>query len=441
MLDLSRTELHLADLSGEVINERDGVVVARWPRLPEYFSGNALWLPRPPRPGELRGLLARFDVSYPDAAIRHACLRWSDRGALDEGLDAAVLEESRDLGFRYLSGLAMRMDEPPPAPSQPYEVRPVSGEAEWAALVDLNVRNDPSEAARDTGRYRVFKQRMREHWRRWVDAGQATWWGAWAEGELVGCCGVVDTPWGGRFQAVETDTAWRRRGVCSALVATACRHGLTEAGHPAMHLSAEADGPARGLYERLGFRADGWQRYLIWSEESGPLVRPEHPADRAGVDSLVRAAFSGSAGAGAPEVAVLRALRDDPESLSLVVETDGEVHGHVLLSRVFVRPKGGAAWPALGLSLLAVRPDQQGQGLSRALVESALDLADARGERVCVVLGDPAYYGRFGFEDAAPHGFSCRWEVPPGAFQVRGGPPWPGRPGAVAYAPVFDEAG
>ena len=63
-----------------------------------------------------------------------------------------------------------------------------------------------------------------------------------------------------------------------------------------------------------------------------------------------------------------------------------------------------------GLTLLgpvAVRPDRQGEGLGIALMEECLRRADADRSGAVVLIGDPEYYGRFGFVADATGG----WEV------------------------------
>ncbi|MFX9054115.1 N-acetyltransferase, partial [Acinetobacter baumannii] len=52
------------------------------------------------------------------------------------------------------------------------------------------------------------------------------------------------------------------------------------------------------------------------------------------------------------------------------------------------------------------------------LVKTGLDQAEALGARAAVVLGDPAYYGRFGFVPAGLFGLEWDRPCPPGAFQV-----------------------
>jgi putative acetyltransferase len=165
---------------------------------------------------------------------------------------------------------------------------------------------------------------------------------------------------------------------------------------------------------------------------SGSLrVRRETAADHDAVDDLVTAAFGGRA-----EADAVAALRSSPDAVSLVAVEQGEVIGHVLVSPVIV----GASVPAPGLAPLSVRPDRQGRGVGTALVRAVIELCRTRRDAAVFVLGDPAYYGRFGFVDATRFGLRYHEPVVPGAFQVRvlsSGLPV-GWTGEVRYHPVFD---
>lgn len=91
--------------------------------------------------------------------------------------------------------------------------------------------------------------------------------------------------------------------------------------------------------------------------------------------------------------------------LSLVAEDAGELVGYVLFTRAHVG--GPLDAPAIAcLAPLAVRPSRQGAGVGSALVREGLERARAAGERAVVVLGDPDYYGRFGFGPAFAHGLT-----------------------------------
>ncbi|MGZ8361809.1 MAG: GNAT family N-acetyltransferase, partial [Allosphingosinicella sp.] len=125
------------------------------------------------------------------------------------------------------------------------------------------------------------------------------------------------------------------------------------------------------------------------------ILRPEQPADRAAIAALVEHAF------GQPDEARLIArLRADGDLvLSLVADDGGTILGHVALSLM------AAPFRALGLAPVAVAPGHQRQGIAAALIREALDRARADGWGGVFVLGDPAYYRRFGFSPDLASGF------------------------------------
>ncbi|MGZ8630082.1 MAG: GNAT family N-acetyltransferase [Actinomycetota bacterium] len=123
-------------------------------------------------------------------------------------------------------------------------------------------------------------------------------------------------------------------------------------------------------------------------------VRLEDPGDRAASIQVERAAF------GAPDEArIVEAIRDEPDSFALVAEVDGQVVGHVQLSRAWVRETA-----VLALGPIGVVPDHQGRGIGASLVRAALHESGSRGEAAVILLGDPAHYGRLGFVPASRYG-------------------------------------
>jgi putative acetyltransferase len=130
-------------------------------------------------------------------------------------------------------------------------------------------------------------------------------------------------------------------------------------------------------------------------------VRRERPADADAVAAVTTAAFE-RPGYEPVETPLLAALREDAgwiPALSLVAVEHGEVLGHVVCTRATC---GGA--PALGLGPIAVRPDRQRSGVGSALMHAVLGAAEALDERLVVLLGDPAFYRRFGFVTATEAG-------------------------------------
>lgn len=146
---------------------------------------------------------------------------------------------------------------------------------------------------------------------------------------------------------------------------------------------------------------------------SGVRVRPETAADHARVDEIQRAAFGRD-----EEAALVRALRAQARpQISLVAERAGRLVGHVFLSPVTI--EGPASPPPVGgLAPVGVDPEHQGQGVGSALVRAGLREAAAIGWQAVFLLGDPAYYARFGFTLAAPAGLRYESELFDPAFQT-----------------------
>ena len=147
---------------------------------------------------------------------------------------------------------------------------------------------------------------------------------------------------------------------------------------------------------------------------------------------------------GRPAEARLAAqLRQEASPLvSLVAERAGRVIGHVLFSPVTVEgERPGEARGALGP--VGVLPDAQGLGIGAALIRAGIEACRALDWRVLFVLGNPAYYARFGFQLAAPRGLHYASHAFDAAFQVQELVPGAlaGVAGWVHYHAAFSESG
>jgi len=158
--------------------------------------------------------------------------------------------------------------------------------------------------------------------------------------------------------------------------------------------------------------------YVEFLREAHPAagavrIRLEEAKDHQAVRRIQEAAFGQS-----DEAALVDALRLAAQpALSLVAELDGEVAGHVFLSEVHIDVQP-ADRKFAGLAPIGVEPALQKRDIGGALMREAIQRAPSLGWSAIFLLGDPAYYARFGFSLAAPLGLHYESAAYDASFQV-----------------------
>ena len=142
-------------------------------------------------------------------------------------------------------------------------------------------------------------------------------------------------------------------------------------------------------------------------------IRLEKPSDIQSIHKITIAAFLHAPHADHTEQFIVRAMRDSGAlTISLVAEDSVQIVGHVALSPVTISD-GSNDW--YGLGPLSVIPNEQGKGIGSKLMHRALAELKNLEAKGCVLLGDPNYYHRFGFE---PIDGLVLPDVPPEYFQA-----------------------
>jgi GNAT superfamily N-acetyltransferase len=237
------TELALIATRGK-ITDRGSYLVVETPDDPGYYHGNLLVFPAPPQRGEVGAWERAFDDELGgNPAIHHVTFRWDDISGA-HGADA----ELRDAGFQIDTHQVLAAENVE-TPRAPLPIRELAAD-EVVATADLawqlGDRHDET--------YRRFLHRRARWQRDLVARGIAHFYGAFDGTTLVASLGLVRVLDVGRYQDVQTLTTYRRRGLASALLATAGLAAL-HAGVERLVIVAEADSAAARLYARAGFRA------------------------------------------------------------------------------------------------------------------------------------------------------------------------------------------
>jgi predicted N-acetyltransferase YhbS len=145
------------------------------------------------------------------------------------------------------------------------------------------------------------------------------------------------------------------------------------------------------------------------------IIRQEKPKDFVDIYDLVLIAFQTAKVSNGKEQDFVNQLRVSggyiPE-LALVAEEDDKIVGHIMLTKTFIATTGGLRFEALLLAPLSVVQEYRKRGVGSELVNYSFQLAKNMGYKAVFVVGDPAYYVRFGFKSSALYGIRHVPEIP-----------------------------
>lgn len=145
-------------------------------------------------------------------------------------------------------------------------------------------------------------------------------------------------------------------------------------------------------------------------------IRSANPSDRPAILNLVQNAFTNEGNNGDEEVDIVEttwAVTDASQRIELVAVRDDEIIGHVLAGVGDLR-----GTPAIGIAPLSVSPHCQSSGVGSLLMETLLERLKEQGWPFALLLGNPDYYGRFGFKAVAEADIVYPPAGPSPAFQI-----------------------
>jgi len=259
-----RTDLIFARFDGEVV-EREGYRVVRTPTNPGFWWGNFLLFDAAPCAGDAAHWLECFDaeIARSQPASRH--IAFGVNAAQPFELPADFVAAGLACYEATVLTMTAAQRRPPRSvlDTARFDVGPLVLPAQAALAVELHVASDAGEH-QPVADYRLFRERQMARYGAMERAGLGHWFGVFtSEGQIVADCGlfVDDTRTLGRFQHVSTHPAFRRRGLCTALIHAVCAHGFEAMGLQTLVIVADPGDVAIGLYESLGFErgASSWQ--------------------------------------------------------------------------------------------------------------------------------------------------------------------------------------
>ena len=164
-------------------------------------------------------------------------------------------------------------------------------------------------------------------------------------------------------------------------------------------------------------------------------IRSEQEKDTKRISQIIEAAFKNHPHSNQKEHLLVEELRDNKAlTLSLIAEVKGTIVGHIAFSAVTINGEFDSWY---GLAPVSVDPEYQHRGIGSKLIENGLNELKKMGANGCVLVGEPDYYKRFGFD----HQNELFYEgVPDDFFLVQ---PFSNEipSGEVKYHKIFDKYG
>lgn len=244
-----RTDIALLQLGGSRVEDRGDHIVVCSPHNPHHWWGNFLLLAEAPEPDVSQSWLDRFAAEFPEAehvalgvdgtSGRASDLRWFTAHDFEVN-ESAVMT-------------ATAVHEPATGNSEAI-YRRLHTDEDWVQSIDLRVRCN--DRPLDPVVYRAYETVKARTNRLIVEHGHGAWSGAFLDDRLVSQMGLVVAGTGlARFQSVETDPDFRRRGLAGSLVHHVSRLGFDELAVQTLVMVADPDYFAIDLYRSVGFVA------------------------------------------------------------------------------------------------------------------------------------------------------------------------------------------
>ncbi|MDD5018293.1 MAG: N-acetyltransferase [Eubacteriales bacterium] len=151
------------------------------------------------------------------------------------------------------------------------------------------------------------------------------------------------------------------------------------------------------------------------------IIRCERPEEFPEIYDLVKVAFQTAKVSNGNEQDFTDELRAGsgyiPE-LALVAEEDGRLAGHIMFTKAHIVGDGGR-FETLLLAPVSVVLEYRNKGAGSGLITEGFRRATGMGFESVLLVGDPAYYHRFGFVTAASFGIKPKNDIPEQYVMVR----------------------
>lgn len=260
-----RTELMMLKPFGGLTSHFDCLQFVS-PAMPDYFFGNCLIFSKPPEAGDFSRWTSRFETLFAEmAGIRHQTFLWPSHR-----FDPSDILPFTEAGFELDATAVMASTHPKAHRSlgRGIALRQVTSDADWQAASDLQISVGLEDM--EYAGYSDFERRRMAVLRRWAEAGNGGWFGAFEGSKLVGSLGLYVENGLARYQVVGTHKKYRGRGIAGALLEFAAQCSAEQHNVEQFVIIADQDSTAHRLYLNSGFEFHSSEHALMRPPQSKP---------------------------------------------------------------------------------------------------------------------------------------------------------------------------
>jgi len=241
-----KTDLDILEMSGSTIEDFGDHLVVKTPHNPNYHWGNCILVTNPGSASDAQKWIQRNSEVFPDQAWIAIGLPQMPMDA-DEWIRNGVELEQLDV----LSTDPLPKQQPLAAG---YTAR-LFQEQDWETLTAKELAEALNEGGYEPAAIESFVLEANTARKHLVASGQAAWFGAFFEGEMVANLGIVMCADTGRYQSVETESEHRRKGLASHLLGLAASWSQHKGCRNWVIVTQETNEAGR-VYRRAGFTPD-----------------------------------------------------------------------------------------------------------------------------------------------------------------------------------------
>ncbi len=235
-----RTDISLLEASGSTVQDQGTHLLVTTEQNPTFHWGNFLLLKQLPLPGGAKEVIGAYDSWWPESRYRAI--------AVDAIGEVEVTEfEAAGMAVDVSEVLVADRVLAPERPNVDGGLRPITRD-EWGKWIDLELSLKNPHVTRG------YLQARADAEQRLVDAGLGRRWAVFVDGRIAATAGLFVAGEGvARYQSVATHPRHRNRGMAGTLLHRMAEHARTRLDVRRTVIVADPQGPALGLYRRLGF--------------------------------------------------------------------------------------------------------------------------------------------------------------------------------------------